>query len=162
MVEVEFSRRRSRRADGRLGLPPWIPRWSPGHVTVMAAKAPESSPLLTALSPMLAEQVSRPFDDPGWTHEVKYDGYRMLAQVDAGRVTLQTRNGSNATTWFPELLTVLADLPGGRHVLDGEVCVLDDYGRSDFDRLHARAKRRGFPAGRSSCRAIRGTRTACC
>lgn len=45
------------------------------------------------------------------------------------------------------LLTVLADLPGGRHVLDGEVCVLDDYGRSDFDRLHARAKRRGFPAG---------------
>jgi bifunctional non-homologous end joining protein LigD len=41
----------------------------------------------------------------------------------------------------------LAGLRGGPHVLDGEVAVLDEIGRSDFERTHARSARRGFPAG---------------
>ncbi|MGH6627707.1 MAG: hypothetical protein ACRECD_14410 [Burkholderiaceae bacterium] len=80
-----------------------------------------------------------------WHYEVKYDGYRVLAGT-APRA-LKTRNGSDATTWFPELTTALATLPAGAHILDGEVCVLDDIGRSDFNRLHARALRRRWYPG---------------
>jgi len=106
-----------------------------------------AAPPFASIAPMLFEERPRPFDDDGYTHELKFDGYRILAEVDGGRVTLKTRNGADATRWFPEVTAALAGLPSGRHVLDGEVCVLDEIGRSDFDRLQVRAKRRGFKAG---------------
>ncbi|WP_310733649.1 ATP-dependent DNA ligase, partial [Aquincola tertiaricarbonis] len=91
--------------------------------------------------------VGTPFSDPDWLYEIKYDGYRMLAEWDGGTVRLQSRNGTDATRWFPEVVASLACLRGGRCIVDGEVCVLDDLGRSDFNKLHARAKRRGYRAG---------------
>jgi len=96
---------------------------------------------------MLLSEKPRPFDQSGWTHELKYDGYRILAEIDEGEVRLQTRNGADATRWFPELYAPLRTLGKGRTVLDGEVCVLDDLGRSSFDRLQDRARRRGFREG---------------
>lgn len=96
---------------------------------------------------MLLTERKSPFSDPGWSFELKFDGYRLLAEIDAGRVQLKSRGGADATRWFPEVAAGLAALPGGRHVLDGEVCVLDAMGRSDFDRLHARAMRRKWYAG---------------
>lgn len=89
----------------------------------------------------------RPFDQPGWAFEIKYDGYRLVAGADHGKVQLATKSGRDATRWFPELVRALATLPGGPHVLDGEVVVLDHLGRSDFNRLHARAKRRRWVEG---------------
>lgn len=82
---------------------------------------------------------------PGWHYEIKHDGYRMLAGTAPGG--LKTRNGADATAWFPELVDSLKQLPAGAHILDGEVCVLDDIGRSDFNRLHARALHRGWHRG---------------
>lgn len=96
---------------------------------------------------MLLSEKPRPFDQSGWTHELKYDGYRILAEIDEGEVRLQTRNGADATRWFPELYAPPRTLGKGRTVLDGEVCVLDDLGRSSFDRLQDRARRRGFREG---------------
>lgn len=90
---------------------------------------------------------ARPFDDTAWLYEIKFDGYRMLAEVDGPHVYLQSRNGANATGWFPEVVASLAGIGGGRHVIDGEMCVLDDIGRSDFNRLHARARMRGWRPG---------------
>lgn len=75
------------------------------------------------------------------------DGYRLLAQAQDGRVALRTRNGADASAWFPEIVRALSTLNGGPHAIDGEVCVLDDLGRSDFNRLHARASIRGWRAG---------------
>lgn len=103
-------------------------------------------PRLQAISPMLLG-VGTPFSDPDWLFEVKYDGYRMLAEWDGDAVRLQSRNGTDATRWFPEVASSLAGLRTGHHILDGEVCVLDELGRSDFDKLHARAKRRGYRPG---------------
>jgi len=105
-----------------------------------------TGPPLTALAPMLLGE-ARPFDDPAWLYEIKFDGYRMLAEVDGPHVYLQSRNGANATGWFPEVVGSLAGIGGGRHVIDGEMCVLDDIGRSDFNRLHARARMRGWRPG---------------
>lgn len=69
----------------------------------------------------------------------------MLTSTGAA-VRLKSRNGANATTWFPELVDSLAELPPG-YVMDGEASVLDDIGRSDFERLHARARRKGWYRG---------------
>lgn len=98
-------------------------------------------------APMLLEERRIPFGEPGWIYEIKFDGYRLLAGVDGGSVQLVTKNGADATKWFPEICAGLATLPGGPHVLDGEACVLDDLGRSDFNRLQDRARRRRWYAG---------------
>jgi bifunctional non-homologous end joining protein LigD len=79
-----------------------------------------------------------------WLYEIKYDGYRFLAAT--GEAQLQSRNGHVATRWFPQIAEAMATLAPGC-ILDGEVCVLDDLGRPDFDRLHKRAARRGRPPG---------------
>lgn len=96
---------------------------------------------------MLFVEARQPVDDAGYVHEIKYDGWRLLAETDSGRVTLKTRNGADATKWFPEITSTLVELQGGRHVFDGELCVLDDIGRSDFERLQARARMRGYRPG---------------
>jgi bifunctional non-homologous end joining protein LigD len=88
-----------------------------------------------------------PFGQSGWLYELKFDGWRLMAGVDGGRVFLRTRNGADATNWFPEVVEGLCLIPGGPHILDGEVCVLDDIGRSDFNRLQDRARRRRWYEG---------------
>jgi bifunctional non-homologous end joining protein LigD len=62
-------------------------------------------------------------------------------------VVLHTKSGADCTAWFPEIAQALADLPGGPHVLDGEACVLDADGVSDFNRLQERARRRRWYPG---------------
>jgi bifunctional non-homologous end joining protein LigD len=99
-------------------------------------------------APMLAREGDRPFTDPYWIYEIKYDGYRCMARAGGGKaVELRTRRGANCTKWFPEIARLLEELPGGPHVIDGEACVLDDIGRSDFNCLEDRAKRRRWYPG---------------
>lgn len=92
---------------------------------------------------MLLGEARKPFSDPAWGFELKFDGYRVMASSDSSGVRLRSRNGADATRWFPEIATTLHAVAGRRLIVDGEVCVLDDIGRSDFDRLHARASKRG-------------------
>lgn len=88
------------------------------------------------------------FDDPSWTYELTYDGYLLMAWVgETGPPRLKTRNGGDAAKWFPEVLKELEELPPGDHVLDGEVCVLDEYGRTDSDKLHASGMARRWKPG---------------
>ena len=91
-----------------------------------------------AFEPMLFEEVHDAFDDPDWSFEVKHDGYRLLAGVRSGQVKLKTRNCADATLWFPEIVAALRPLAGPGLVLDGEVCVFDADGRSDFEGLRRR------------------------
>jgi bifunctional non-homologous end joining protein LigD len=87
-----------------------------------------------------------PFSHPDWLFEIKYGGWRMLAVFGAGPPRLKTRAGNDCTTWFPEIVRALEPYDGGTYITDGEVAVLDDIGRSDFNRLQDRALRRG-PGG---------------
>ncbi len=93
------------------------------------------------LLPMKAVSgVLPPDDDEGWAYEIKWDGMRLLAYVDPGGPTplrLQTTRGHDAAPRWPELAG-LADAVGRPAVLDGEVVVLDEDGRSDFGRLQTR------------------------
>ncbi len=95
-----------------------------------------------AVKLMLAETAEKPFTDPAWLFELKYDGFRVLAERDGGAVHLVYRRGSDAVLTYPEIARALAALPFGDLVLDGEVVVLDDEGRPSFQRLQRRAQQR--------------------
>ncbi|MCY0853077.1 hypothetical protein [Cupriavidus sp. D39] len=99
---------------------------------------------LAEVTPMLARKALTLPSRGDWRYELKFDGYRMLASTTVP--ALKTRHGTDCTRWFPEVLPILARLPPAT-VLDGEIAVLDEVGRSDFAKLHARAKRRGLSAG---------------
>lgn len=101
---------------------------------------------LDSILPMELSEATTPPAGDDWTAELKFDGYRLLAGVMSGKVRLKTRNGADATRWYPELRS-LAVLPDQPLILDGEVCVLDDLGRADFNRLQDRSRRRGRPPG---------------
>ena len=90
------------------------------------------------MRPMLATRGSHVPSGDGWTHEVKWDGIRLLADV-TDRVRLWTRNENDATIAWPE---VESAAPGRDLLVDGEVIALNDRGLPDFgvlqDRMHVR------------------------
>jgi bifunctional non-homologous end joining protein LigD len=105
-------------------------------------------PKLADVRPMLAPERSYPpFTDPDWLLEIKWDGYRMLASIDHGAAELRTKGGAFCSSWFPEVASQLALLPGGPHILDGEAVHLDELGRSDFVRFLERARKRRYVPG---------------
>jgi bifunctional non-homologous end joining protein LigD len=98
------------------------------------------------LKPMLAETADAPFSASGWIFELKYDGYRLLAsRNDDGTAKLAYRSGLDATWLFPELARAVAALPYSGVVLDGELVVLNEQGRPEFQRLQKRARLRRRP-----------------
>jgi bifunctional non-homologous end joining protein LigD len=97
--------------------------------------------------PMLLDQRPLAFDAPGFIWEIKFDGWRITAMFGDGKCVLRTRNGAIATKWFPEIYRSLVAVKGGPYIVDGEVCVFDESGRSDFERLQTRAKFRRWVEG---------------
>ena len=90
------------------------------------------------LEPMLATAVAKPFSDPEWLFEIKWDGIRALAWVEDGRLELRARSGRVITPQYPELAELPQRVRARQALLDGEVVALDANGRSDFERLQAR------------------------
>ncbi|MBB4128809.1 bifunctional non-homologous end joining protein LigD [Xanthomonas translucens] len=74
-------------------------------------------------------------DGAQWLHEIKWDGYRLLADLDAGQAMLRSRNDQAWTDTFPEVARAVQALPVSEARLDGELVVLDADGRSDFSAL---------------------------
>lgn len=87
------------------------------------------------LSPQLATLAETAPADSGWLSEIKFDGYRMLARIDAGKVTIFSRNGLDWTHKLPHLAASLAQLPVKQAWVDGEVVSLDEDGHSSFAAL---------------------------
>lgn len=109
--------------------------------------------MLAIPAPMQApEHLRRPFTSDDWIYELKVDGYRCLAGIEAGapgdleRVQLRTKSGADCTRWYPEVVRALACIPGGPHILDGEAAVIGEHGVSNFNLLQERsAHRRWYP-----------------
>lgn len=73
-----------------------------------------------------------------WLYELKYDGFRIIAYVEGNSARLVTRNNHDYTKRFPSIASSLIDLAGGRPlVLDGEMVVTDESGKTDFQGLQA-------------------------
>jgi len=94
-----------------------------------------TSKLPKRLQPMLATLTDAPFDDPDWVFETKWDGFRMIAAIDAGVVTLYSRNGKIISDSYLPVAQALVGLKGGSTVLDGELVALDGHGVSHFQLL---------------------------
>jgi bifunctional non-homologous end joining protein LigD len=118
---------------------PVLPVFIASRVTRSAAPEAAGIPL------MLAERRAKPFDDPAWLFELKYDGFRVLAAVTGGRPRVFYRGGSDATATFPEVAEALARLRCADAVIDGELVVVDPRGRPQFQRLQQRFQLRRTP-----------------
>lgn len=103
-----------------------------------ALGAPRLTTAPATIEPMLCATAAAPFSAEGWVFELKYDGFRLMAHAGAGQATLRYRSGREVTERFPEVASALRALPIADLVLDGEVVVLDDEGKPDFQRLAQR------------------------
>src|SRR2546425_3545650 len=90
-----------------------------------ASKAPRGEPAPHPGLFMLATLVDRPFSDPAWLFEIKYDGVRVLASRVGERVELRGRSGMIITARYPEVVRALRTLPLDRFLLDGEIVAPD-------------------------------------
>src|SRR5580700_10867949 len=83
-------------------------------------------PLPTFVEPSLAQLSDKPPNGPQWVHEIKYDGYRMLARADGGKIRLLTRKALDWTKRFPTIAAAVKLLDVERALLDGEIVSEDD------------------------------------
>ncbi len=85
--------------------------------------------------PELATLVDRAPAGEDWLHEIKFDGYRAIASIDKGAVTMYSRNEKEWTEPFAAVVDELVRLPVQSAVLDGEVAVVLPDGRTGFQEL---------------------------
>ncbi|MGA7230615.1 MAG: DNA ligase D, partial [Xanthobacteraceae bacterium] len=90
--------------------------------------------------PSLATLHSAPPDGAGWVHEIKFDGYRIEARLDHGKVRLLTRKQLDWTHRFERIATAVAALPAQTALLDGELVVEGENGISSFSLLQTDLK----------------------
>lgn len=83
---------------------------------------------------MLAKETTEPFDDKNWLFEIKWDGYRAIAEVNNGDVKLYSRNGNTFENSYPVVVNELKKLKI-EAVIDGEIVVLNDEGAPEFQLL---------------------------
>lgn len=96
------------------------------------------------LTPQLCTLVREAPTGEGWLHEMKYDGYRIIARKDGDRVRLFTRSGKDWTHRFSPLAKAVKGLECGSCVLDGEAAILDEEGRTSFQLLQQMLKAAKF------------------
>jgi bifunctional non-homologous end joining protein LigD len=96
------------------------------------------APMPEQMSVALAEPSEKPFSDPRWLFEIKWDGERALAFLRDGQVELHARSGRDITSEYPELKGIIKQLNARQAVVDGEIVVLNEDGRSDFMRIQSR------------------------
>jgi bifunctional non-homologous end joining protein LigD len=86
----------------------------------------------------LPRKASAPPSGPDWIHEIKHDGFRILAQKDGSRIRLITRNGYDFADRYPLIVDAITRLPAKTCIIDGEAIVADQNGLSVFDLLRYR------------------------
>ena len=97
--------------------------------------AEKRAPWPKSVEPELATLVSETPTGDDFIHEVKFDGYRVLARLKDGTAQLMTRGGEDWTERMPQLAEALPKLKAEDAILDGELVALDDKGVSDFQLL---------------------------
>ena len=118
----------SNRVDGEPAASPPPPERLPAQALPGARKRrmPED------LKPQLATVSDKAPEGEEWLHEIKYDGYRLLARIDDGEVRLITRGGLDWTRKFPALARHLGELPIQTGIIDGELVHLKADGTTSF------------------------------
>lgn len=93
---------------------------------------------------MLAKGSSESFSDENWLYEIKWDGYRAIAELNNEQVKLYSRNGNSFEAAYPVIFEALQKLRFNA-VLDGEIVVINEEGKPDFQKLQHYAENTNFP-----------------
>ena len=94
----------------------------------------KKSPFPKIIKPMLATLIDKPFDEPGWIYEIKWDGYRAVALLNKEKKNLISRNDKSFNEKFYPVYTALQEW-NINAVVDGEVAVLNEKGIANFGSL---------------------------
>jgi bifunctional non-homologous end joining protein LigD len=115
--------------------PPLIPlaKAKPRRTSMIAGA--KKAPMPAGLRPQLAVSASQAPEGDAWLHEIKYDGYRLFAQIARGAVRLTTRSGLDWTGRFPELGQEFSRLAVKAALIDGEVALPAADGTTSFSGL---------------------------
>ena len=97
------------------------------------------SPPAGFVRPCLPTLVDRPPSGPEWVHEIKYDGYRIIARKEGDRVTIWTRHGTKFTDRLPKIAEAVRRLKADGALIDGEAVVFRPDGHSDLAALRTNA-----------------------
>jgi hypothetical protein len=92
------------------------------------------------IDPCIPTLAAKPPSGPGWVHEIKHDGYRLIVRRDGTAVRLFTRRGYDWTDRYPAIAAAAAKLRAKSFTLDGEAVVCGADGVAIFDALHRRHK----------------------
>jgi bifunctional non-homologous end joining protein LigD len=95
----------------------------------------ERKSLVGFIEPCLPSPAKVPPSGPDWIHEIKHDGFRIMARRDAAGVRLITRKGNDLTRRLPFIAMAVAALPVPSCIIDGEAIVSDEDGLAVFDRI---------------------------
>ena len=91
------------------------------------------------ISPCLPSPCQKAPSGSAWVHEIKHDGYRLMARREGNRVRLYTRRGYDWSAKYPRIVDALRSLRVRCIIVDGEAVWAGRDGKSDFDKLHSRA-----------------------
>lgn len=111
--------------------------WKSRALALSGARPLEGS---TEIAPQLASLKSKTPEGAGWLHELKWDGYRLLATINEGQVRLRSRNGLDWTAEHPAIVAALERLGVASASLDGELIALDAKGHDSFSALQQTLK----------------------
>jgi bifunctional non-homologous end joining protein LigD len=101
-------------------------------------RVPSPSPRSGFIEPCLPSPAERPPSGPGWVHEIKHDGFRMMVRRDGDGVRLLTRRGNDWTQRYPLIAAAVEALRVRSCLIDGEAVAWGDDGLPAFDRLRYR------------------------
>ena len=90
------------------------------------------------IAPCLPTKALQPPTGDAWLHEIKHDGFRVIARKEGGRVRLYSRPGNDLTQRFPLIVEALARLRSLSCTIDGEAVACGDDGVSSFDHIRYR------------------------
>ncbi|MFC4124617.1 ATP-dependent DNA ligase [Nocardia rhizosphaerae] len=147
IVELDGERLHGRYAFIRTSGDQWLMHYMRDQTRREPLVDNGSGDLPHGVSPMLAtagEVDALPAGE--WAFETKWDGFRVIVEVDDGTVAVRSRAGNTVTERYPRLAALGAELAGHRVVLDGEAVVLDERGLSDISALQADPARAVFVA----------------
>ena len=108
-------------------------RRAPSDIVQQVAHGSPAAGLPAWITPQLTQLVDTAPEGDGWLHEIKYDGYRMMARLDHGSVSLLTRTGLDWTRKYPVIAKALEALDARQAYLDGELCGIGADGLTSFN-----------------------------
>jgi bifunctional non-homologous end joining protein LigD len=122
--------------DVKLGRPAHAPLEANKISSLPGAR---KAPMPGSIPLTLASLSEKPFSNPDWLFEVKWDGVRGIAYVTNGEVSVRSRAGRDISLEYPEVRDLANQLDATEAIIDGELVALDAAGRSNFQKLQNRA-----------------------